>query len=229
MLAIFLSGQQTFAQTASPSILFTPEQVTQAVGTEFSTELSINTQGNQVGGVGAKVRFDPMLLEVTRVETLPLFPDYPASSFDNVKGTVTISGIVRSKEELYTGTASFAKVYWKAKKAGLTTIQLLYEPNSTKDSNIAVLYGNGDILEKVNSVSVEITGGSDQTHLTPSDQSQMKGSQEQKMETSFDIWAEVQKQFPVLLLVLLMLSLSSHVFLFWKMNAIEKKMAALTK
>jgi hypothetical protein len=155
---IFITSSPVFAQGSQPSLFFSPETIQTKAGETFQTEVEIDTAGASVGGVGAKIIFDPQRVQVTNIETFPVFPDYPAKTFDNTAGTVTISGIVNSKDAQYTGKAKFATISWKAVNGGSADISFDFQPNSTKDSNIAVLYGNGDILEKVNSVSVSVAG-----------------------------------------------------------------------
>jgi hypothetical protein len=159
LLAIFLFFTfPAIAQTPGDkaSITFSPEQIVTSVGESFSTELWLNTDGVSVGGVGAKINFDPTVLQVESIQTHPIFPDYPATMYDNQTGKVVISGIVQSADTLYMGNDQFATVTWKTLASGTTTISLSFEPNQTQDSNIAVLFGNGDILQQVNSVQVSV-------------------------------------------------------------------------
>lgn len=156
------------APAGSASILFDPETVSTNAGDSFTTAVWLDTNGASVGGVGAKITFDPAILSVEKIETQPVFPDYPATTFDNTTGKIVISGIVNNPNELYSGKAQFATISWKAKSGGNANITLDYTPNQTSDSNIAVLYGNGDILEKVNTVSVTVTGSAPATNTSDS-------------------------------------------------------------
>lgn len=156
----FILTAPTSAQTqgAAASLLFSPETISAQAGEQFTSQVWIDTDGAPAGGVDTKITFDPAVVEVEKIETLPIFPDYPATTFDNVAGTALISGIVNSQDQLYTGKGQFATISWKAKAAGNGNVAITFEPNSTSDSNIAVLYGNGDILQKVNTLSVTVSG-----------------------------------------------------------------------
>lgn len=147
------------AQDSTPTLSFNPSTVQTTVGEEFTTELVINTAGNAVGGVGAKIQYNTAAIEVVSIETKPVFPDYPTTIFDNTTGLLTVSGIVQSPGESFTGNQAFANITWRLKSAQNNIIRYEYEAGSTRDSNIAVTYGNGDILAQVGELSVSTSGG----------------------------------------------------------------------
>lgn len=222
LLVLVGSFQKVSAQSAVPSILFSQETASTSVDSQFVTVLNLDTLENQAGGVGAKLTFDPTYLQVETIETLPVFPDYPAATFDNETGTVVISGIVQNKDQLYTGKAPFANITWKAKAAGNTTIRIQYEPNSTKDSNIAVMFGNGDVLGQVNSVAVTIDGAAPVVDEVTTSSQKISVTQASGNEpTFFDTYKEY---FPVIMTVLFILSAIFQAFLFWEVQQFEKKL-----
>lgn len=213
--------------TGEPALLFTQESVNTKVGESFTTDVSIDTAGAQVGGVGAKIIFDPQALEVSQIETLPVFPDYPAANQDNIKGTILISGIVQDKSQLYSGKGTFAKIHWTAKSAGETKIQFNYVPNETKDSNIAVLYGTGDILQKVNTVAVTIVGEptSSAAIIAPTDSQNPPVSNSTNPPSQANSDSDFFTPQKVLA-VLLLASFVLHFILFKKVLALEQALNA---
>ena len=223
VLLCVIAVPQVSAQTSSASILFTSEQSNTSTNEIFTTELEIDTAGAEVGGVGAKIKFDPTYLQIDKIETLPVFPDYPATTFDNEKGTAVISGIVKSKDALYSGKAPFATITWKAKSAGSTPIELLYQPNETKDSNIAVLYGTGDILSKVNSVLVNIDGSTTNETALSADPLPPVETEIPRTTQVKKSWLDLTPEWGILFFFVLA-NLSALVYLYYRVHLVEKKL-----
>lgn len=143
---------------AEPSLLFSPEKVSARVGEKFDVVINVDTAGQKVGGVGAKVVFSNTNLKVVSIRTGTIFDSFPTAAFDNNQGKIIISGIKLSMTSLFSGTGVLATVTFQTIAPGQSNIQFLFTPGSTNDSNIAVTYGNGDILAKVNRVAVVVTG-----------------------------------------------------------------------
>lgn len=148
------------AQASEPSLLFSETTIKAEVGETFSVEVIVDTGGEVAYGVGAKVSFDPKILEVVSVQPGTIFGDYPAASYDNTSGKIIVSGIASSQQNFIKDRAEFATLTFRAKKQGITSVQFIYEPGSTTDSNIAVTYGTGDILSQVSQLSVNVIPGS---------------------------------------------------------------------
>lgn len=212
-----LCTQRSQAQTGGTrsSILFSPTTIATKPGETFSTQLWLDTDQAQVAGIDAKITFDPKLLSVVKIDTLPVFPDYPATVFDNALGSAHISGIVRNKNELYTGKAQFATITWKANTSGDGSIALSFKNGATNDSNLAVTYGNGDILQQVNTVSIRVAAVS------------QPDSSIQTNATAITQPQSPQKPIPIsavelTLIVLIILSIASQMYLHLRLRNIEK-------
>lgn len=215
---LFSSTKVQAQQADGASLTFSPDTISTQIGTEFTTELILDTAGEKVGGVGAKIVYDPTLVHIEKIETIPVFPDFPSQTFDNAIGKATISGIVQNPDQLYSGKAVFAKITWKAQKAGTGKISFDFVPNSTKDSNIAVLYGNGDILQKVNQVNLTVSADTRGT---------AQHSQKDTATTpSFSIQAERGTLFNIFIVVIL---IASQISLWHKNQQIEKKVDQIAK
>lgn len=144
------------AQAAEPNFSFSPAEETVDVGATFSVAIILDTAGYIAHGAGAKISFDPNILEAVSITPGKIFGDYPSASFDNVSGRINISGIVTSRLQYFRGKDAFAQATFKGMAPGSTTIRFVYEPGSTTDSNIAVTYGAGDILAEVGTLEVTV-------------------------------------------------------------------------
>lgn len=158
-LLFFVGASGVHAQSAG-EFLFSPDSVSTSQGQEFTTDIVMDTGGNEAGGGGAILKFNPVFLEVVNITPGIIFDDYPLAFKDNDKGVVKISGIAGSTDNLFKGKDKFASVTWRSKASGTTSVTFDFTPGSTTDSNIAVKFGNGDVLSSVGSLNVTITAGS---------------------------------------------------------------------
>lgn len=141
------------------SLYFSPDNVSVANGQITPVQVMVDTSGQAVGGVGAKIQFDPNDLSISNIEAGSIFADYPVVAFDNANGTAVISGIVSDNNSLFSGQGVFAVISWQPKRQGSSRVTFQFEPNNTRDSNIAVSTGNGDILSEVHPLNFNVTAG----------------------------------------------------------------------
>ena len=139
-----------------PQLLFVPSTIKAKVGTTFLVSLQIDTAGQAASGVGAKITFDPTFLQVVSATPSQTFANYSSPTIDNTTGHLTISAINAAYSDTFTGVDIFATVTFKVIKAGTTTVKYDFVPGSTTDSNIAVTFGNGDILGGVNTLTATL-------------------------------------------------------------------------
>jgi hypothetical protein len=168
--AIVLSASLIYpssVKAAEPSLLFAPITLDAGLNYPFNVTVTVDTAGYSTGGVGAIINYDPFTLAATSIQTGSIFADYPMSSINNEKGKITISGIAASQDHLFSGTGVFATITFTPKQLGFSDISFAFNPGLTTDSNIAVNFGNGDILSKVNKVSVNIGPTSNAPTPTP--------------------------------------------------------------
>ncbi len=150
MLAVFTFAAPVKVWAADPSLEFNPSTVNNQIGAPFTVSIMVDTAGYSSGGVGTIINYDPFMISATAIETGTIFTDYPMSSINNERGKITISGIAASADHLFSGSGEFARITFKPNQLGSSDISFLFQPGSTTDSNIAVTFGNGDILTKVN-------------------------------------------------------------------------------
>lgn len=145
---------------AQGSLVLAPESknftLTVNLEEEFSLKVLIDTFGQSAGGGGVKLNFDPARLKALEIIPGSIFGDYPGAVIDNAKGKITISGLASSTNNMFSGQGIFATIKWKSLKPGNTEITFDFQPGSTTDSNIAVTFGNGDILTQVNTAKINV-------------------------------------------------------------------------
>lgn len=160
VLAIFsVNSRNAYAQSNAGRLYFNPDTGEVSNGSEFTTDIYLDTDGAESGGAGVILNFNPVLIEAVETEPGIIFDDYPLAVIDNEAGKVSISGISGSRDQLFTGNDLFARVTWRALKTGTTQIGFEFETGSTTDSNIAVTFGNGDILSEVGNLDLSISVG----------------------------------------------------------------------
>lgn len=160
-ICLSINAKHLFA--AEPSFTFDPNLIYIAKNETFDAQIVIDTGNAEVGGAGTIIHFDPEVLSVVNIVPGTIFADYPTASFDNAGGLVRLSGVVSSPTTLYKGSGNFGKIKLQGKKAGSTKLTFEFAPGSTTDSNIAVTYGDGDILDHVGELTVIVT----QAEVTP--------------------------------------------------------------
>lgn len=137
-----------------PSLLFSPSQATGIAGSTFTVSIIVDTADQPINGAGAKITFDPAYLQGVSIQPGTIFANYATTSIDNATGKIVISAISNSLSDSFTGLDSLATITFRVVKTGLTNANFVFTPGSTTDSNLAVTTGNGDILERVNTLQV---------------------------------------------------------------------------
>jgi hypothetical protein len=169
----------TTSVSAQASLLFDPSQRTVNKGELFDLFINIDTNGEKVGGTGARITYDPAYINVISIIPGSVFEDYPSASFDNSTGQVVISGISASIDKLFSGTGLYAQLKVLPVSAGSSQIKFEFQPGSTTDSNIAVTYEPWDILGKVNTFDVTIKETGKTLEVTPPVNSNITGKTQQ--------------------------------------------------
>lgn len=116
----------------------------------------IDTGGHLIGGADLVINFDPKFLEVNTNNLIKgkIFDEYPLLSVN--KGIIAISGINNSKN-VFTGKDQFAVINFTAKQPGNTIVTVEFKSKGvTTDSNLVEVETSKDILEKVESLKLNI-------------------------------------------------------------------------
>lgn len=128
------------------------------LGEGVRVTIKVSAGGHATQGTDVILKFDPEYLEIipSSIYKGGVYPEYPLASADNKNGLVKISGISSSKTKTFKGVGIFAFLDFKSKKAGNTKISVLFEKDKTNESNIIEAGTSVDILEKVNSLTLNI-------------------------------------------------------------------------
>lgn len=182
LIGLLAAGASISAQeTDGGSFTFAPDAFTSRTGQTLVSDIYVDTGGYEAGGAGAKILYDPDVVEVIDIEPGNIFSDYPVLAYDNEAGLMTISGIVGSINQLYSGVGMFARIYWRGLNPGETTATFEFEAGSTRDSNIAVLSGDGDVLGTVNTLAFSLSG---ESLAAPADNTSEEEEETQQQESN---------------------------------------------
>lgn len=152
----FSFGFVAIGQVVAGSMQFSPTSLSPNQGELFEVSVIVNTNNQEIGGAGARIKYDPKSVIVDSVIVGDIFADYPQVKHDNMKGELVISGISANSSSLYSGEGVLATIRWQAVAAGKSKVTFDFTPGSTTDSNMAVTFGNGDILSQVNELSLNV-------------------------------------------------------------------------
>lgn len=187
------------AEAGQPSLKFSPSTATIKQYEEFSVDILLDTAGYDVGGAGAKINFDHDRLSINEIIPGQIFADYPALIIDNNNGRLTISGVSASYADLFNGQKVLATIRLTANKSGEAVADFIFQPGSTIDSNVAVTFGNGDILAEVNNLKLDIqesSGGFENLSYAPSPSPNIDASQNGLVKLINRLFAGVNLPIP---------------------------------
>lgn len=134
------------------------------VNEEFSLDLRIDTNSQEVGGYDAVMFYDSNLLEFVKVENLvpdfELFTNESQVPGETSTTRLTITGIMQLEKQkpFAFNQEPVAHIVFRAKKAGSSTIKFDFTQGETSDSNL-VLINTDEILSEVTNFTI-VTGAS---------------------------------------------------------------------
>lgn len=155
ILVFYFIPKSIFAADV-PTLSFAPANKTVKLGEQFSINLIIDTAGKQSLGVGGRINFDPSYLKVINLSDTGLFDSYNTLSFDNQAGKISVSAVNNNINKTYAGRDIYAVVKFEPISLGVTNANYNFTLNSTNDSNIPTMEGNGEILEQVIPLNINI-------------------------------------------------------------------------
>lgn len=120
-----------------------PAEIHLSPGEETEVRIILSTQDKETSGATVKLKYDPAVLDILTVENGIIFNKYTDKKIDTKKGEIRIQA-----QGNFTGTATFALLTFKPKKAGDSQLNLFAGDCEVKDSEGAdILQGvNGTIL-----------------------------------------------------------------------------------
>lgn len=155
VVSLLLNPPRAFS--AGATLSFSPSSLTTPLNQSFTASVIVDTAGFSTGGVGTIIRYDPFVLSAVAITTNSIFADYPLAAIDKQKGKISISGISSSNYNLFSGKDTFAVIEFVGVNPGKSIVSFDFIPGSTTDSNVAITYGNGDVLGAVSNLSVVVT------------------------------------------------------------------------
>jgi len=132
-----------------------PKEGSFKVGEEFKIKIILDTKEYPADAVDVRLKFNPQVLRVVKIEPGKIFDDYPAKRADTEAGVIIINGIT-GLTKTFQGKDTFAEITFKGNKAGKAEFLFEYEPSSTVDSNVVAAKIAKDVLGEVEGASIEI-------------------------------------------------------------------------
>lgn len=125
--------------------------------------VSVNISSNsKTDGVDLVITYDPKLLSVETIGQTKqpviagtIYNDYPLNSLDQALGRITVSGITDVPGGVL-ADGLFGSLVFVGKNFGSAKISLDFSPGSTADSNVTETGTGKDVLEKVESLEINI-------------------------------------------------------------------------
>lgn len=129
------------------------------INEEFSLDLRIDTNSQEVGGYDAVMFYDSNLLEFIKADNLvpdfELFTNESQVPGETSTKRLTITGIMQLEKQkpFAFNQEPVAHIIFRAKKAGSSTIKFDFTPDETSDSNL-VLINTEEILSEVSHFTI---------------------------------------------------------------------------
>lgn len=115
------------------------------VGADFDIDVMLDTKGASVAGTDVIVRYDPCVMEATRVTAGPTF-DVTNYTIDSNGGEVILASDKNSGS--FSGAGRVARIRFRVKFGGVNTVvKTFFRPSSTTDSNLVDSSSNQDLLQ----------------------------------------------------------------------------------
>ena len=167
-LILFILAAYAGAGTvfAAPNVLFSPTSQTVNLNDTFEVTITINAENNSVMGSDVTILYAGSDLEVTAKTNGGFFPEF--TSANNPSGRLELHAYTSAQFDSRTGSGTYAKVTFKAKKgSGSSGITFACSGNHT-DTNILTTSGT-DVLSctALNQIGVTYTGVTNTATPTP--------------------------------------------------------------
>lgn len=132
-----------------------PREGSFQISKEFEVKIILDTGGFETDATDVRLKFDPQILAVNKIQEGKVYDNYPAKRIDQQDGTIIINGIT-SLNKTFKGKGIFASIYFKGLKPGKASLIFEYAPDSTIDSNVVASKIAKDVLGEVGGASLEI-------------------------------------------------------------------------
>lgn len=163
LLIIFADPTQAFA---APKIFFDPSTITVVQNNEFTIQLKIDAQSNQVIGSDVVVSYAGTDLDITSVTSGSYFPQFQYA--DNASGRLELHGYVTSMYQGKTGAGTLATLKFKSSKSTGSSALTMSCDGSGNDTNMLSNSGQNILsCNSSNQVALTYSGSSTGSTNTP--------------------------------------------------------------
>ncbi|MCG2685799.1 cohesin domain-containing protein [Candidatus Parcubacteria bacterium] len=147
---------RTRAGVEQESLLYLwPAQVTTTLETNgsFQIDVTLNTQGQESGGVDIVISFDPDILELVdnTIEPGIIFGNYFGRQVDHRKGIVQISATGQ-----FSGQGRVAGLSFRPLKRGETAVDLVFKTGGAQECAVWDTTEKKDLLKAVNGTIITV-------------------------------------------------------------------------
>jgi hypothetical protein len=116
----------TPAQAASPTFYLDPASASAAVGEEFTVDIMIDSDGEEVQEAVVVLVYDSSIIQIVEVSHSSIFEQYPDSGYlvDNSTGQLTLTGF--SQDDYYTTSGDadiFGRITFEGKGNGTSSVE----------------------------------------------------------------------------------------------------------
>jgi hypothetical protein len=133
-------------------------------GEVFTVDAKVSSS-EPIDGTDLIITYDPKQLSLQPVTinkkqlaAAPgtLFDDFVNNSFDPVKGTITVSGVLTPGKTAAAMQGTVGRFSFKALNTGSTTISITFIQGGTDDSNVTGSLSHQDILHEIHNLNVTV-------------------------------------------------------------------------
>jgi hypothetical protein len=146
---------------ATPYLQFNPTSVTSVLNNTFQVDVRINVDSNNALASDAIINYAGTDFEIIAVTSGGFFPQFSfAPTTPSANGTLEIHGYTTDPASNITGTGSFAKIVFKAKKGSGSSVISFTCTGETNNTNILTTTGTNLLASctQINQISVNYTG-----------------------------------------------------------------------
>ena len=146
------------ATSHTPQATFSlePNSRTVTIGTEFTVDIVLDTDGARTAAIDTSVSFPKNKLELMEIINGDIFDEYVGKVVDNRRGIANLSGLASLGDDIsfFSGKAIVASLRFRALSPGKAPIVFTFTPESVNDRNNV---SNADtIVDVANPVSTDI-------------------------------------------------------------------------
>jgi uncharacterized protein YneF (UPF0154 family) len=118
-------------------------------------DVYLDTTGFEVIGVDVQLSYDPSLIKIEEIIKGDVFDSFPTNANRIDNGKVFMSALA-DIGQVKTGVIKVGSLRVQALSAGQATIDFIYTPQSTTDSNVVSKNNSNDALGRVSGITLNI-------------------------------------------------------------------------